>query len=51
VTAAVTPRERSAASAGLRAKVAAALDSLDRGEGVDGDAAIDEILGDESRAG
>jgi antitoxin ParD1/3/4 len=33
------------------AKVAAGLDSLDRDEGVDGDAAIDEILGDESCAG
>jgi antitoxin ParD1/3/4 len=35
----------------LRAKVAAGLDSLDRGEGVDGDAVIDEILSDEPRAG
>jgi len=35
----------------LRAKVAAGLNSLDRGEGVDGDAVIDEILADESRAG
>jgi antitoxin ParD1/3/4 len=35
----------------LRAKVAAGLDSLDRGEAVDGDAVIDEILADESRAG
>ena len=35
----------------LRAKVAVGLDSLDRDEGVDGDAAIDEILSDESRAG
>jgi antitoxin ParD1/3/4 len=34
----------------LRVKVAAGLDSLDRGEGVDGDAAIDEILSDEPRA-
>jgi antitoxin ParD1/3/4 len=34
----------------LRVKVAAGLDSLDRGEGADGDAAIDEILSDEPRA-
>jgi antitoxin ParD1/3/4 len=33
----------------LRAKVAAGLDSLDRGEGVDGDAVIDEILSDAPR--
>jgi len=41
----------------LRARVAAGLDSLDplhpldRGEDVDGDAVIDEILSDEPRAG
>jgi antitoxin ParD1/3/4 len=35
----------------LRAKVATGIDSLDRGEGVDGDEVIDEILADESRAG
>jgi hypothetical protein len=35
----------------LRAKVAAGIDSLDRGEGVDGDAVIGEILSDEPRAG
>ena len=35
----------------LRFKVAVGLDSLDRGEGVGGDSAIDEILGDEPRAG
>ena len=35
----------------LRAKLAAGLVSLDRGEGVDGDAVIDEILIDEPRAG
>jgi len=35
----------------LRGKVAAGLDSLDRGEGVEGDAAIDEILSDDSRSG
>jgi len=34
----------------LRAKVAAGIDSLDRGEGVDGDAAIDETLTDEPHA-
>ena len=33
----------------LRAKVVAGLDSLDRGEGVDGDAVIDDILTDEPR--
>jgi antitoxin ParD1/3/4 len=35
----------------LRAKVAAGLDSLDRGESVDGDAVIDDILTDEPRTG
>ena len=35
----------------LRVKVAAGLDSLDRGEGMDGEAAIDEVLSDDSRAG
>ena len=35
----------------LRAKVAAGLDSLDRGEGSDGDAVIDDILTDEPRTG
>jgi antitoxin ParD1/3/4 len=35
----------------LRAKVAAGIDSRDRGEGVDGDAVIDEILSDEHRPG
>jgi antitoxin ParD1/3/4 len=35
----------------LRAKVAAGLDSLDRGEGVDGDAVIDDILTDDPRTG
>jgi antitoxin ParD1/3/4 len=34
----------------LRVKVAGGLDSLDLGEGMDGDAAIDEILSDEPRA-
>jgi antitoxin ParD1/3/4 len=34
----------------LRVKAAAGLDSLDRGEGVDGDVAVDEILSDEPRA-
>jgi antitoxin ParD1/3/4 len=33
----------------LRAKIAAGIDSLDRGEGADGDAVIDEILADEPR--
>lgn len=35
----------------LRAKIAVGLDSLERGEGVDGDAVIDEILADEPRSG
>jgi antitoxin ParD1/3/4 len=35
----------------LRAKIVAGIDSLDRGEGVDGDAVIGEILSDEPRAG
>lgn len=34
----------------LRVKVAVGLDSLDRGEGVDGDAAVDEIRSHEPRA-
>jgi hypothetical protein len=35
----------------LRAKVVAGLDSLDRGEALEGDAVIDEIFSEESHAG